>query len=262
MSNDPDFNPAESGNQPIYLALGIIAGVLLIVSTPLRGYFSFLQADDPTPRQVVIATLESFECGVDTVEDADGNSYNTVAIGDQCWMAENLRVGTTINGSTNQTDNATIERWCYNNSDANCDDNLNPNNSDGGLYQWDEAMQYSTTEGAQGICPAGWHIPSDQDFKDLEIFLGMTPAQVDGTGDRGTDQGTQLKPNGSSGFEGNFAGLYTSNFVNRTTLGYWWSSSETGVLKAFYRYVLSSSAQVVRNAYIPSVGLSVRCLED
>jgi len=84
----------------------------------------------------------------------DGKTYNTVLIGTQCWMRENLNIGTRIDGSQNQTDNGTIEKYCYDDLESNCD-------IYGGLYQWDEAMQYVTTQGVQGICPAGWHLPTD-----------------------------------------------------------------------------------------------------
>jgi uncharacterized protein (TIGR02145 family) len=205
-------NPVAISSKVFNITFLLIATIGIIVFTPLGGWLFDLQADTPVPGQTLVGVLKSFECGVDTVEDADGNVYNTVAIGTQCWMSENMRIGNTINGFIDQTDNSIIERWCYNNDDGNCDTNLNPNTPDGGLYRWNEAMQYSTEEGAQGICPIGWHIPSDQEFKDLEIFLGMTPAEADGTDYRGTDQGTQLQPNGSSGFEGNLAGYSDAGF--------------------------------------------------
>jgi uncharacterized protein (TIGR02145 family) len=63
-------------------------------------------------------------------------------------MAENLNIGTRIDGANNQANNGTIEKYCYSDNTSNCD-------TYGGLYQWDEAMQYVTTEGTQGICPSG-----------------------------------------------------------------------------------------------------------
>jgi uncharacterized protein (TIGR02145 family) len=202
-------------------------------------------------------------CGPGTyIFDADGNRYGTVKIGNQCWMASNLNVGTRISRATTQTDNATIEKWCYNDLDANCDTNNNPNNPDGGLYQWDEMMQYSTTEGAQGICPAGWHIPSDQDFKDLEIFLGMSPAIADTTGYRGTDQGAQLRSGGSSGWEGNLSGWVPfTGFGFRGSVGYVWLSSGSGPT-AWNRIFTSGSDQIARSQISKTTALPVRCVED
>ena len=84
----------------------------------------------------------------------EGEIYTTVIIGNQCWMSENLNVGTMINGVTMPTNNGVIEKLCYNNNPLNCI-------LYGGLYRWNELMQYVTTTGTQGICPTGWHIPSD-----------------------------------------------------------------------------------------------------
>ncbi len=89
----------------------------------------------------------------------------TVTIGDQIWMAENLDAGTMINGGVYQSDNGLIEKYCYDNLESNCD-------IYGGLYQWNEMMQFSLEEGAQGICPNGWHIPTMAEIDVLIQNLG------------------------------------------------------------------------------------------
>jgi uncharacterized protein (TIGR02145 family)/prepilin-type N-terminal cleavage/methylation domain-containing protein len=138
------------------------------------------------------------------------------------WAQANLNVGTMITGVTAQTDNSIIEKYCYNNLEANC-------TTYGGLYQRMEAMQYVTTEGAQGICPTGYHIPTDAQWKTLEMQLGMTQAQADATGMRGTDQGTQLKSGGTSGLNMLLSGYrYTPcTFLNLGSGGYFLSSTMT-----------------------------------
>lgn len=93
-------------------------------------------------------------------------SYPVIQIGGQCWFAKSLNIGVRISGSSNQTDNSIIEKYCYNDLDSNCE-------IYGGLYQWDEAMQYVTNEGARGICPAGWHIPSYDDETVTRDYLGL-----------------------------------------------------------------------------------------
>jgi len=103
-----------------------------------------------TVDEITFDNTTNFTCGSPVLYG--GETYQTILIGSQCWFQENLNVGTRINGSSNQTDNGEIEKYCYNNLDANCV-------TYGGLYQWDEAMQYVTTAGTQGICPDGWHIP-------------------------------------------------------------------------------------------------------
>ena len=104
-------------------------------------------------------------------------------------MAENLRVGEMINSADEQIDNDTIEKYCMQNDTNNC-------SIYGGLYQWDELMSYTTTEGIQGICPDGWHIPSDQEIMELEVYLGMSQQDADITGFRGTNEGGKLKEAG------------------------------------------------------------------
>jgi uncharacterized protein (TIGR02145 family) len=104
-------------------------------------------------------TPPTWQCGDPIVDERDGQEYNTVQIGDQCWMAENMKIGTYISYLYNQTDNGLIEKY---------DHTL----SAGGLYQWDEMMQYTTDEGAQGICPTGWHIPSHDEWTELTDFIG------------------------------------------------------------------------------------------
>jgi uncharacterized protein (TIGR02145 family) len=91
----------------------------------------------------------------------EGQVYNTIQIFSQCWLKENLNIGTMIQGTQNMTDNGVIEKYCYDNLETNCDEW-------GGLYQWDEMMQYSDTAGIQGICPPNWHIPTDEEIKMLE----------------------------------------------------------------------------------------------
>ena len=151
-------------------------------------------------------------------------------------MKENLNIGTLIENNTNQTDNDVIEKYCY-----DC-------NTYGGLYMWDEMMQYSSTPGVQGICPLGWHLPTDLNWCILEQTVDNTIFCY--TGDwRGIDGGGKLKETGtihwtppnagatnSSGFTALPGGLidpggYTYNQGNG---GYYWTSSESGV-SAWFR---------------------------
>jgi len=198
----------------------------------------------------------AFACGVDQVQDADGNWYDTVQIGSQCWMAENLDVGNRIDHNVSQTNNGTTEKYCYGDIDANCD-------TDGGLYQWNEMMDYTNIGMAQGICPAGWHLPTDSEWKTLEMELGMTQVQADTTPWRGTNQGTQLKQGGSSGFQALLAGYRFTNgsFNNRGSIAIFWSSTESGS-NAWNRNLSSSEARVLRGTSDKAFGFSVRCVKD
>jgi uncharacterized protein (TIGR02145 family) len=106
-----------------------------------------------------------FPCGQSLVDSRDNKAYNTVLIGSQCWMAQSLNYGVRINSAQEQTNNGIAEKYCYDNLESNC-------NVYGGLYHWDEAMQYSTTTGVQGICPPSWHLPSNLEWGTLKTFLG------------------------------------------------------------------------------------------
>ena len=202
---------------------------------------------------------------------ADTDPANWIAIGTQVWARYNLNVGTLVAGTVAQTNNggANIEKYCYGDTEAGCTATDTNGIPYGALYQWGEAMGYAPTPVApavvQGICPTGSHIPSDAEWKTLELYLGMTPGsavgQVDATGWRGTNQGTQLKSGGNSGLNLPLAGYRNTggSFVSRTSYAYPWSSSESGA-NAWYRGLRSSYATVGRNAYGKAYGFSVRCL--
>ncbi len=184
-------------------------------------------------------------------------------------MAENLNIGTRINGSNNQTNNSTIEKYCYNNNTANCD-------TYGGLYQWDEMMQYVTTGGTQGICPTGWHLPTDAEWCTLENYVDAGTVSCTATGWRGTDAGGNLKETGtthwsspntgatnSSGFTGLPGGYRSTSgtFCSLASYARLWSSSEGGS-GAWGRTLGCSNAQVHRGDADKSYGFSVRCVRD
>jgi uncharacterized protein (TIGR02145 family) len=197
-----------------------------------------------------------FDCGTDTVTYG-GQTYNTVLIGTQCWFKENLNIGTMVTGATTMTNNSTIEKYCYGNTESNC-------TTYGGLYQWNEAMQYSLDEGAQGICPAGWHIPTDAEQHTLDDYLATGTCNPARSGAWDCDPaGTALKETGSSGFEGKLAGYRSSDgsFDYLSSYAFFWSSSVSGS-DAWARRLYSSTTTVLRGAYYQSLGFSVRCLKD
>jgi len=214
-------------------------------------------------------SIAPFSCG-DTLFDArDNQLYLTVQIGTQCWMAENLNVGTMVNGSNNQTDNGTIEKYCYSDNTSNCD-------TYGGLYQWDEMMQYVTTEGTQGVCPTGWHLPTDDEWKTMEMYLGMTQAQADANNWRGTDEGGKLKEAGTTHWSSPNAGATNSSgftalpggyrgvgglFSTNANGAYFFSSTENGST-ARMRVLSYYLAQIYRYDYDKTSGNSVRCIKD
>ncbi len=217
---------------------------------------------------------KSFYCGLPFTDIRDGKSYYTAQIGTQCWMAENLNVGTMIDNGNAQTDNDTIEKYCYNNSTTNCD-------TYGGLYKWDEMMQYVTTEGTQGICPVGWHLPSDDEWKILEGTVDSLYPVGDNVWNeqysmRGFDVGKNLKSAFGWNDDGNGADLYgfgalpggywwSTIFEGLGNIGYWWSSSEHSQdteNRAWYRMLRKEDDKSGRYEYHKIEARSVRCLKD
>jgi len=195
-------------------------------------------------------------CGDAIWDVRDGHSYSTVQIGTQCWMAENLNIGMMVPGGSAMTNNDTIEKYCYDNLEANC-------TAFGGLFAWNEMMQYTTAQGAQGICPPadGWHLPTDAEMCILEQYLDTTTS-CDTTGWLGTNAGTLLKHNGGSGFEGLLVGfrLPNGNFSGMNAYGHFWYSTED-VANAWSRGLSAASPQILRLSYDKGHGFSVRCLK-
>jgi len=176
-------------------------------------------------------------------------------------MAENLNVGTRIDGANNQSDNSTIEKYCYNDDVANCD-------TYGGLYQWNEMMQYLTTEGVQGICPDGWHVPTDGEWTVLSDYLGGESVAGGKMKETGTTHWNSPNPAGTneSGFTAlpggaNFDFNTSFVFLDIHTHGHWWSSTESGI-EAYYRAIINENTGAYRLNYLKSNGVSVRCLKD
>jgi uncharacterized protein (TIGR02145 family) len=197
------------------------------------------------------------------VDPRDGKQYKTVLIGNQCWMKENLNLET--EGS-----------WCYNRNETNCDDF-------GRLYTWltamnDELSSNSVPSNVQGICPSGWHLPSDNEWKILEMFVDSKHNtdidEWEKNGFRGFDAGKNLKATDGWNFDGNgsdsagFLALpggrrfYFGQYYTRGTHGYWWTSTAHSEEFARYRYVYYNSDKVYRFHYGKDNGLSVRCVKN
>jgi uncharacterized protein (TIGR02145 family) len=233
---------------------------------------------DTVNGQVTLSAGATWACGSAVLDPRDNKIYNTVLIGSQCWFQQNLNVGTlvtscnngyvgtcTTGGSTvrNQgTSTTSPQKYCYQDSEANC--TLN-----GGLYQWAQAMGGSTVAGAQGICPANWHIPTHDEYTLLERTTCTSgscttdfPYDITTTGWRGTNEGTTLK-NTSGLFKGLLAGTRESDgsFYGIGAFGYFWSSLQSGS-SAWYRALSSGAATVARGTNDKLNGFTVRCLHN
>jgi uncharacterized protein (TIGR02145 family) len=196
-------------------------------------------------------TFLPFACG-DEIR-YEGKTYGTVLIGTQCWMKENLDVGTMINGWSNQTNNGIIEKYCYNDDSSNC-------TTYGGLYQWNEAMQYVTTEGAQGICPTGWHIPTLGEFQTLAVAVGNDGNALKAIGQgSGSGAGTN-----TSGFSALLAGYrnYNSNFYYLGSYTNFVSSTEVDGNYALTLDLRGIDSGIRLYSDPKEYGFSLRCIKN
>ena len=200
-----------------------------------------------------------WQCGDSFTDSRNGQTYNSIQIGEQCWMAENLNIGEMIIGTENMTDNSVIEKYCYDNDPANCE-------IYGGLYQWNEMMQYTTAQGVQGICPAGWYLPTDGEFSVLSDYLGGWTVAGGKMKEAGTThwQSPNAGATNESGFTGLPGGLRTTvaSFGDLGIIGYFWSSSEQNTADAWIRGLSYSHAEVIRLSGSKYNGLNSRCLQD
>jgi len=208
----------------------------------------------------------------DTVTDIDGNIYETVQIGDQLWMAENLKV--------THYQNSDEIPYIYNDPQYGAYINYS-NNADnvavyGRLYNW------FAVNDERGLCPDNWHVPSDDEFKSLEMYLGMSESEANGEGLRGTDEGGQLKeegnehwnsPNTGGTNESGFTALpggnrryetYTNQeiFCCLNRYGFFWSSSEVYTVNAWYRVFSFDYSESNRYHLSKTNAFSIRCVED
>jgi len=213
--------------------------------------------------------IDEDPCGGVSTVTFDGHTYALVGIGSQCWFKENLRSDNYSNGDA-IPENLKDRKWISTSSGAQAVHNNDPANlaSYGRLYNW-----YAVND-VRGLCPVGFHVPSDSEWMTLEMALGMTSEQANGIGWRGTDQGTKLKAassdsppwdgSNSSGFSALPGGLRDDNyglFFNLGDYGGWWSSSPSGS-GAWARSLYSGNSNVYRSADDVRDGVSARCVRD
>lgn len=215
------------------------------------------------------------------IDSRDNTEYSWVQIGEQIWMAENLKYLPSVVGpSTGSDTEAYYYVYGYESTDVDAAKATENYATYGVLYNWTAAMNGAESSdanpsGVQGICPDGWHLPSDAEWKQLEMYLGMSETDVNSTGWRGTVEGGKLKeagtthwadPNAGANNESGFTALPGGSrndgggFYGIRDYGRWWSS--TGSDNAWYRLLNYSNSNVSRSVNYSSIGFSVRCLRD
>ncbi|MDP8201591.1 MAG: fibrobacter succinogenes major paralogous domain-containing protein, partial [Candidatus Tenebribacter burtonii] len=239
-------------------------------------YYWYVEATDPDENST-LGPLWSFTTstgGTGTVTDIDGNVYQTIMIGAQEWIMENLKVTHYRNGDAipHITGNGV---WISTNSGAYCVYDDDPSNAEtyGNLYNW-----YAVDD-PRGIAPEGWHVPTDEEIMELEMYLGMSASQASSTGWRGTNEGSKLAGNadlwndgaleensefGSSGFSllpgGNRTSL-NGAFTNLSFYGNFWSSTEDNS-NAWFRGLTYNYTTDYRYYISKRYGVPVRCVRD
>lgn len=215
--------------------------------------------------------------GMPTVTDIDGNVYNTVLIGSQCWMKENLKTTSYRNGSSipNVT-NATVWYDLYTGAYVWYDNDITWKDSYGALYNWYAAVD------PNGLCPTGWHVPTHEEWTALTDYIGGTSEphgnelkscrQVNSPLGGGcyTSEPPRWESNsihwgtddyGFSGLPGGYR-YFTGTFYDVGVSGFWWSSTEFSSYYAWYRFLYYDNGSVSENSQYRQCGYSVRCLRD
>lgn len=198
------------------------------------------------------------QCGDMLTDTRDGQLYPTVLIGNQCWMEKNLNIGTMVQGTSNMTNNGATEKYCYGNNSSNC-------TIYGGLYQWDEMMQYNSNVGAQGICPDGWQIPSAYDWTLFAANLGGFGIAGGKLKETGTVhwQAPNTGATNESGFTGLPGGTREpgGTFGALNYYGYFGSSTMYSINTAYSGTLSYNQTDLLFTPLPKTGGLSVRCIK-
>lgn len=223
-----------------------------------------------------------------TIIDYDGNKYRTKKLGEQWWMVNNLK-------TTHYADGAEIplvesltawevlgydgKAYCFYDNSKQDERRIY-----GALYTWAAVMNGNpgsdeNPSRIQGVCPDGWHVPSDSEWKELEMFLGMTEAAADSVGLRGGNQGSKLASSASLWLDGyldsnpdfGISGFHAQpgggrrpdgSFDHKGHNANFWTSTEYSNTQTWSRHIYSNYSSIHRYKSLKSTGFSVRCVKD
>jgi uncharacterized protein (TIGR02145 family) len=233
------FDPLAAGPGVIAIAYTYTASTGCVVnSSPV-----IITNHNPAPLNCASATAS-------VTDVRDNKVYPVVQIGSQCWLAQNLDYGSLKTATDPQTDNCINDKYCVNNLEANC-------TLYGGLYQWDELMKHDPVAGSQGLCPPGWHVPTDAEWLVLfNFYSGQSEA------------GTALKDQGPGSFRATPGGLLYQNLPNWSFTppgfsgSFYWTSDPSGQWKAVSHGLNSAVGSVSDYVSGRENAFSARCLLD
>lgn len=202
------------------------------------------------------------DCSCEAVTDIDGNIYQTIVIGNQCWMTENLKVTHYSNGDpipnvidNNEWGGLSIGAYCsYDNDESNI-------STYGLLYNW------FAVNDSRNIAPEGWHVPSDEEWQTLVDYLGSEPVAGGKMKEVGTTHWSN--PNTGATNESGFTALpgghrsgLEGSFDDLGGFAFFWSYTEYGSSAAWFRLLTYWSSEITRNFYFKQMGFSVRCVRN
>lgn len=217
---------------------------------------------------IIVLILIGIKCQAQNVSDVDGNTYKTIILGSQTWMAENLKTtkyrnGNSINTTTSKNQNISSEsapkyQWAYNGIDSLVD-------VYGRLYTW-----YTVVD-SRKLCPSGWHVPTENEWSLLIEFMH----NIEGSRlkEAGTNHWTEFNfdtknesqpPSGFNALPGGERTL-KGEFYELNRFGFWWTSTIIDDKKsplAYYKRMENSSRFVYTDFEKMGFGLSVRCIKD
>ncbi|MBN1416909.1 MAG: hypothetical protein JW973_17560 [Bacteroidales bacterium] len=242
-----------------------------------------VNAQDAATKAYVNALLSQIEALKDQIEPShltngfadsrDGNHYNAVKIGNQIWMAENLKYLPSVAGpGTSSQTTPCYYVYGYDGTTVNDAKAVSNYTTYGVLYNWPAAMageasSTSNPSGVQGVCPAGWHLPSNTEWTELTDFLGGLSVAGGKLKETGTTH--WIAPNTGATNETGFTALpggylsYSGTFVLIGNFSYWWSATETIYYSnAWGRGVNNEYSYAIGSDFGKELGFSVRCLRD
>ena len=192
------------------------------------------------------------------IDNRDQQVYHWINIQNQIWMVENLNIGTIVPERKKQENNKIIEKYCYDDKEDNC-------NTYGGLYQWNEAMDYN--ENPQGICPQGWHLPTVSEWESLIQAVGGNKTAGASLKERGAEHWkesekylamvSEIPSSGFNALPGGLRSKTTNKFSAMGFIGFYRTSTNS----SFY-CLYDSEALIKHQTNDPVAGFSIRCIKD
>ncbi len=284
-------NKIGDKNNKSIVEMNFEPGDILKFTASADGYINSIIADSPASDKTYIFEFAAwFECGEIYIDSRDSREYQTIQLGSQCWMAENLAYLPLVTNIDDWGSDTEQQFSVHSYAPESGNESIagakatEEYNLYGVLYNWPAVVDGLVGNNAnpghiKGICPAGWHVPGDTEWQVLEMQLGMTQAVANTTGWRGTNQGSKLAGNsdlwqdgplksnaefGGSGFNGLPAGFRGScgAFYSLNSGGGWWTAAEISELNSWLRYLDMYNTGVSRNERIKKAAYPVRCVRN